>query len=305
MPRQYPGRYAVLLLELAPPILSRYLCSPMKLTPFYFGLLLMMLSGFNLRGQEGFELGGFLGASHYFGDLNTNFRLNQPGLAGMALGRYNFDDRLSIRFSGTYSRVAGNDAYSKNAWEKQRNLSFRSRILEGTAALELNFLPYIHGSRTENFTPYVVGGMSIFAYEPEALYKGTWYKLRELGTEGQFKGEEYNGTSGAWFYGFGFKFDLTAEWSLNIELANRVTWTDYLDDVSAKYPDLEDLEALRGMTAVALSDRSIEITPDQATGQRGRKRGNENDKDHFAVLSIGLVYYFGDLKCPPFLRFPK
>ncbi len=252
--------------------------------------------------QRGWEAGGWAGASYYFGDLNTNYNLSMPGLAGGIIARYNFNNRIALKFSGNAGQVMGDDAVSNNSFERARNLSFRSNIFEGAAQLEFNFLPYTHGSADEFFTPYLFGGFNIFHYNPEAEYQGEWVELRPLGTEGQFKGEEYYATSAGLVYGFGFKVDLSYEWSINIELGARTLFTDYLDDVSTFYPDEDELRQLRGDLAVELSDRSIPIegVNDGQIGKAGRQRGSNSINDSYALIGIGIVYYFGDLRCPTY-----
>ena len=123
-----------------------------------------------------------------------------------------------------------------------------------------------------------------------------------MGTEGQFKGDEYYTVQGAITYGIGFKIDLSYEWSLNFELSARRAFTDYVDDVSTVYPDMDDLEALRGPIAVQLADRSMVGDNEIRIGQPGRQRGNKNNNDSYAMLGVGLVYYFGDIRCPPYTR---
>lgn len=255
-----------------------------------------------LRAQEGWELGGHIGAAHYFGDLNTNFSLTDIGAHASAMARYNFSDRWSSRLKVGYARVAANDNDSPNVYERARNLHFRSNIVEASLDLEFNFLKYIHGSKDNYFTPYIFGGLAFSNFKPEAKLDETWVSLRDYGTEGQFLGDEYYNTSFALDYGIGFKYDLSYEWSLNIEANVHQLFTDYLDDVSGRYPDMEDLKDIRGEDAVRLSDRSIIIegVNTQLLGEEGRLRGNASDKDLYATLSIGLMYYFGDLKCPTY-----
>ena len=117
--------------------------------------------------------------------------------------------------------------------------------------------------------------------------------MRPLGTEGQFKGEEYYTTTGGLAFGAGFKVSLNYEWSINVELSGRRLFTDYLDDVSTVYADIDDIQNLRGPVAAALADRS-----DPIIGETGRQRGSSKTKDSLGFLTVGIVYYFGDLKCP-------
>jgi len=257
----------------------------------------------NLWGQEGWEAGGWVGASHYFGDLNTSFRLNDPGYAGGVVARYNFNKRVCLKFSGNYGNVSAQDADSDNLFEQARNLSFRSTIIDGTAQMEFNFLTYTHGSKDERFSPYLLAGINVVHFNPQAEYKGEWVDLRPLGTEGQFRGEEYYTTQFGLAYGMGLKIDLSYRWSINLELSARRLFTDYLDDVSTVYADKDDLEKLRNEAAVFLSDRSLllpGINEDGALSQPGRQRGNSVTKDSYAFLGISLLYYFGDLKCPEY-----
>jgi hypothetical protein len=124
--------------------------------------------------------------------------------------------------------------------------------------------------------------------------------LRPLGTEGQFRREEYYTIQLGLEYGVGFKLDLSYEWSLNFELSARHLYTDYLDDVSGIYADPDQIRSLRGDIAVSLADRSIKIdgVNDSQLGVPGTQRGNSNNNDTYVFLKVGLVRYFGSLPCP-------
>jgi len=255
------------------------------------------------KAQEGLELGGWAGISYYFGDLNTDFYLGSPGLAAGISGRYNFNDRLCIKLGANYGNISGDDANSQNTFQQTRNLSFKSVVFDGTAQFEFNFLPYVHGSKDQYYTPYLFTGISTYYFNPKANFDGEWVELRPLGTEGQFRGDEYYSIRGAVAFGGGFKIDLNYEWSINVEISTRKLFNDYLDDVSGNYPDLDDLESLRGPLSVSLSDRSVEVDGiDAPIGQVGRQRGNINDNDKYTFIGVGLMYYFGDLRCPTYSR---
>lgn len=266
-------------------------------------LILLLIISYTsiLQAQRGWEAGGQLGAAHYFGDLNTDFKINDPRFAVGVFGRYNFNNRLCIKLGANYGSVAADDAKSDNTFERSRNLSFRSNVLDGVAQFEFNFLPYNHGSRDEFFSPYLFAGFSVVKFEPQALYNGEWVDLSPLGTEGQFRGEEYYTTQGAFVFGAGLKISLTYEWSIEFELSAKNLFTDYLDDVSTVYPEIDDLENLHGPMAVALSDRSVELVPTmlaEPVGEPGRQRGNSNDNDSYVILGVSAVYYFGGINCP-------
>lgn len=255
--------------------------------------------------QRGWEVGGWLGTAYYFGDLNSNYNLSLPGIGGGMMARYNFNERVCVKLSGNYASVRGDDAVSSNPFERARNLSFTSPVLDGSLQFEFNFLPYIHGSKDQFFTPYLLGGITVFNFNPMAERdNGELVELRPLGTEGQFKGDEYYSIQGGINYGVGVKIALTYEWSLNIEVGARYLFTDYLDDVSTVFPDPDDLENLRGPIAVEMADRSIPIPGVDPTmiGQPGRQRGNAANNDSYILAGISLLYYFGDLRCPEYSK---
>lgn len=255
----------------------------------------------HIQAQEGWESGGWIGGANYFGDLNTNFSFQTPGLAGGVVFRYNFNERTCIKFSGNFADVSADDANSDNVFEQARNLNFQSRIWDLTSQYEFNFLPYIHGSKTEFFTPYLLGGLTIFNFNPQTEYNGELVDLRPLGTEGQFKGEEYYRTQVGLAYGGGIKLSLGYYWSINIEIGARLLFTDYLDDVSTVFADPEDIANIRGEIAGELSNRAIDIAGVDADFSPGRQRGNSNDNDSYVMAGVSILYYFGDLKCPKIL----
>lgn len=245
--------------------------------------------------SQSWEVGGWIGTANYQGDLNPNFTLEHPGLAAGALLRYNFNTRLSVKVSGNYGEVFGNDAFSDEVFQRERNLSFDSKIYDGTLQFEFNFLKYEHGSEDHFFTPYLFGGISIFYFNPTTTFEGKTYDLQSLGTEGQFKGDEYALTQPALAFGGGFKVDISYDWSINLELSARRLFTDYLDDVSKTYPDMDDLEEARGEVAVQLSDRSY-----SGISQPGRQRGNSQDRDMYFFIGLTLAYNFARINCPYF-----
>ena len=269
---------------------------------FVFPALFIWCPVIALFGQQGFEVGGGVGVSYYIGDLNTRFDLTHPGPAATGIVRYNLNDRLSAKFGINYGFIRADDQWSDNAFEKRRNINFKSHIAELCSQFEFNFFPYVHGSRDNYFTPYLFAGLSVFYFNPYAVYgEDKTPNLRDLGTEGQFKGEEYPTIDRALVYGGGLKFDLNEAWSINFELSLRRLFTDYLDDVSTVYPDMDDVQGVRGTfgdIAVLASDPSIPDQEGKKFGFEGRQRGNSKDNDSFNFFTVGILYYFGNLKCP-------
>ncbi len=245
-------------------------------------------------GQKGEEVGGYLGTAVYYGDLNTSLSIQKPGVAGGIYAKKNFNNRLSLRGGLNFARVGASDSNSTNNFERGRNLSFNSNIYDFTGGLEFNFLEHNHGSKDKWYTPYVFAGFSVFYFNPTAKLGDTRYSLRKLGTEGQGIGDEYSAVSTALTIATGFKWDISQDLSLNVELTARRLFTDYIDDVSTVFPDFTALEANRGEIAVQLSNRA---TID-GIGVEGRQRGNSRTNDTYLVLGIGITKYFGHIYCP-------
>ncbi len=269
-------------------------------------ILLLTSAGYSAHAQPGWEAGGWLGATWFFGDINTQYDLGLPGAAAGLAGRYNFNERVAVKGSLGIAYLRGSDAVSSNIYEYARNLSFRTDLAEAAIQLEFNFLPYQHGNYEKYLSPYLLAGLSGMYYIPKAHYQGDWKNLRSLGTEGQAVGEEYSPFTGNILFGGGLKVDLSYRWSVNLEITSRIALSDYLDDVSTEYPDKQILQNERGSLAVALSDRSAEVDPATLPpdldfsdiGQPGRQRGERNTNDSFVVLKVGIMYYFGQIRCP-------
>ncbi|MEM9928270.1 MAG: DUF6089 family protein [Bacteroidota bacterium] len=252
--------------------------------------------------MKGLEIGPWAGASVYFGDLNTEYKLNRLNAAGGFAARYNFNHRIAARVSLNYGKIEAYDSDSNNPFELNRNLSFESTIFDGTAQVEFNFLPYFHGHNEHFFTPYVFAGVSVFTHNPKTRADdGTLVELRDLGTEGQLRGEEYLIISNALTAGLGFKWDLSYEISMDVNIGVRNANTDYLDDVSTVYPDISDLRRSRGPLAVELSDRGLALDSEgNRIDREGQQRGDDTVNDRYIFAGIGINYYFGDVRCPDY-----
>lgn len=269
-----------------------------KLIVVVFINILFVTTIDRIYSQRGLELGAWIGTAQYFGDLNNLYRMNEPGLAAGGIGRYNFNNRTSVRAQLNYERIRASDSKSSNNYDHRRNLSFYSNIIEVAPALEFNFFHYKHGSRTEFYTPYLYCGYSFFYFNPKTKINNQIVSLRELGTEGQLIGQEYYSISGAWLIGSGLKFDLNYRWSINVDIGYRAAATDFLDDVSGVYPNYSELKSTRGDLAVLLADRSLPDENNVKLGISGHQRGDARDRDAFMTIGINLVYFFGKLRCP-------
>lgn len=253
------------------------------------------------------EVGAWAGASNYFGDLNnaTSFKKIRP--AGGAFFRLNFGQRFAAKFMASYGSIAFADSLSPYEFNKQRNLSFQSMILEAGIHGEFNFFNYsrnpLPNLNEKSYTPYIMGGFNIFYFNPKTYYQGKLVELRPLGTEGQ-QDPEYSGikpyreVSYAITVGGGIKINLSQNWTIGVEIANRKTFTDYLDDVGAYYVSPISLpDGTRGM-AYQLMDRSLEIG--NAVYEPGRQRNTSNKRDDYLMGGIFISYTFVKQECPAY-----
>lgn len=251
-------------------------------------MLALFLSS-SLDAQEGYELGIHLGVAHYYGDLNPEFAISDPGLNFGFRARRNFNERVCVTLGLDYGKLSGSDENAVNAFEQSRNLDFRSNVYDISATMEFNFFPYIHGSADEHFTPYLFGGFSLFRYNPKTDLNGDTYELIEFQTEGS----DYYGTSLGFVFGMGVKWDINRDFSFNVSLNGRRAFTDYIDDVSQNYVNI---------TGDAIGEALANRSPDIDFGRPGTQRGDSKGHDSFFFLNVGFMRYFGQLKCPPISR---
>lgn len=154
-------------------------------------------------------------------------------------------------------RLRGDD-YSVSAISKPnstetgrfiRNLSFRNDIFEISGVGVFELFPTDRGYLRRNFlNPYGVLGLCLFRHDPVAktpIVKGEsskWVRLQPLGTEGQFTGipgtpKPYRRLQLGIPLGVGLRYRLADKWDLSFEICYRFVFTDYIDDVSTRFPD--------------------------------------------------------------------
>ena len=243
------------------------------------------------------EVGIMLGVSGYSGELNPYSQFSnlvQP--AGGLLYRKAINRRYALKSNFFIGSIKGDDAISKNTYQKNRNLNFKSIVIELSQQLEFNFLPYELGNAEFKWSPYIFFGLSGFYFNPKGNQTGDWIELRSLATEGQglIDGKKkYSLIQLAFPFGLGLKMNLGEKYAFSIESGLRRTFTDYLDDVSGTYPVQSLLKNAKGSTAALYSDPSLNKT----TNNDFRQRGNAQNKDWYSFSGISVTYYLR--KKPP------
>jgi len=250
--------------------------------------------------QEG-QFGFTIGAAHYFGDLNNRAAFNRPKIAIGGFFRKQFGDYIGLRISGHYAQLGYSDVYSKDDFQKSRNLSFNSNIWEIALQGDFNFFKFIPDDPGHLFTPYVTLGIGVFGFDPYAYYQNEKILLRPLNTEGQtfYLDRKAYGTTALCFpIGIGFKYSISQNFNLSFEVAHRFTRTDYLDDVSTTYIGIDKFPSASGIPSIAsiMQDRSFETG--EPIGVEGRQRGWSKQRDQYLIAEVGLSFNLTSYKCP-------
>lgn len=254
------------------------------------------------------EFGLTAGVAHYFGDINTRAGVNRPKPAIGIFYKKQFNNYLGVRLSAHYAQLGYSDIYSKNSYQKSRNLSFNTDIFEVALQGDFNFFKFVPGDPDYTFTPYVTLGVGLFSYNPYAYLDNKKVYLRPLGTEGQNisyvdattgKTRKPYGSMAVCFpIGAGIKYNISENVNFSVQIAHRLTLTDYLDDVSTTFIGADKFPVLNGQpsTAGIMQDRSFETGP--RIGVEGRQRGFSKQRDQYIIAEVGISFSISSYKCP-------
>ena len=245
----------------------------------------LLLFGQCLSAQEWLlEVSG--GISAYNGDLTqkeVSIKRMRPA-ASLSL-KYNTGGMIDFRGGVFYGRVTADDKNNPQKDLHNRNLNFTSDIFEVNFVAELNlFDPDLY-----NAFPYFFGGIGVFYFNPYSFDKdGKKTFLRPLSTEGQGLPEYpdrkvYSLVQPCLPVGMGWKWHYKKRIELAYEIGFRIIFTDYLDDVSETYADIETLIVRKGLKTAEFAYRKIGVP----FAELGEKRGNSSKRD---------VYFFSGLK---------
>ena len=162
-------------------------------------------------------------------------------------------------------------------------------------------------------SPFLFGGISVFYFNPFAEdNNGNKIYLRPLSTEGQGlpmypDRKQYSLVNMAFPFGGGMKFFVGQKLMLTGEVGFRYTNTDYLDDVSKSYVNLDTLQAYKGHVSKEMSYRG----KDNNNPNYGYQRGDSKSNDWYWFANITATVYFRAFgnprvylktKCPGFFR---
>jgi len=257
------------------------------------------------------DLGGKQGLGKKFTkDLN----LGENHLAFGAFASVTYKSAVALRFEASFGKVSASDEVLKSvaftdpaSARYHRNLNFESSISEFSILAEVHPL-FIFWNWEENengppkFSPYLLGGIGQFSFNPQAKYKNNMVDLQPLSTEGQgfkeypdrpvYKLKQMN-----FPFGMGLKYELSSLLSLRAEFLYRILSTDYLDDCSTNYVDPAVYEnyfsGAKRNNAEALSNRQYEIGDDFYKMGVGSKRGDAKQKDSYFTFNFKIALNLG------------
>jgi len=254
------------------------------------------------------DLGGHIGRGTTF---LKDYNMNRTKLAFGAYLTVYPAQWLGFRFSATYGSVAASDADitshgGDEDTRKARNLDFRSKIIEGSAMVEVYptvFLEDESDDVTGRLRPYGVIGLGAYHFNPQGSYRNqygdvVWVDLKPLHTEGEGFAEypgrkNYSLTQLNIPMGAGVKYFFSENLNISFEIIHRKLFTDYLDDVSGRYidPTLFDkyLSPSQAVIAKYMSNKSAQGYNTPGYGKND-KRGDptQNDAYFTAQFKIGF-----------------
>lgn len=269
-----------------------------------------------------FEVGGSIGAMNCLTDIGGAKGVGKRFIKDLNLGKTSFcggifinaiyKNKVSLRLEGTFGKISGDDNVLKNvnpldiAWQRyNRNTSFRTNITEISLVTEIHplhiFINYeARESDPPRYSPYLLGGVGYYSFNPQTQLNGNWIDLQPLSTEGQgfaeypdrkvYKLQQMNIP-----VGLGLKYELSNLINVRGEFVYRVLSTDYLDDMSTTYVDPtlypKYFTGTKLTNAILLSDRQLS----KVTGPGG-KRGSAKEKDSYFTFNIKLSLVLGRQK---------
>lgn len=265
-----------------------------------------------------YELGGHMGAMNCLTDLGGGKGTGKKFIKDLNVGKSQFSGGIFLsaayryavvlRAEATWGSVKADDKVLAKVKETtlgryDRNLSFKSTVYEVMLAAEIHpryFKKYKKGEKLPRLSPYLMGGVGYFSFNPKAKLNDLWIELQPLSTEGQGFSEYPNRK----FYrlkqlnfpvGAGFKYKISPLFNFTAEYVYRILHTDYLDDVSTRYIDQavfsNHFMGEQLFQAQSLHDRQKELNSAHVPG-KDDIRGNPNNNDAYFTINLKLGVVF-------------
>ena len=241
-------------------------------------------SFYAIRRERTLMLVAGTGNASYFGELKDPKEYLDPRFNLSAGLQYFITNRISTRAELTYFQLHGTDVNSSDGSRERRNLSFNSSNFEFNVSGAINLFPL--GQRFYQRPPinvYAFVGAGLLYTNPKAELDGKKHALQPLKTEDV----KYSRFQFVIPYGLGARVKVNPFFNVALEGGYRMTFTDYLDDVSTVHPDKSswDPNSIR----FKLSDRRPELGLDPYDA--GVQRGEPSKNDGYFLFNVKVEYY--------------
>ena len=199
--------------------------------------------------------------------------------AGLGMSTYyRYNHRFSFRGDLFWTRLYNDD----QIYKFHRDLGFRTDVLEFSTTIMYDIFAFEHKFESRRtIEPYLHAGIGLAYFNPMGKLDGRWYNLSDYHTEGK----SYSQVIPVIPIGAGIRTRMRHDLNLGFEFSYRITFTDYLDDVSGKnYLDPSKFPDGANSTASLLANRStIPYFPE-------RVRGNPTKNDGYFTFAIRAEY---------------
>ncbi|MBK6264506.1 outer membrane beta-barrel protein [Marivirga sp. S37H4] len=248
---------------------------------------------------------GGVGYARALGDLTNpgsyfDSKLNFEG--GI---QYRASDRVNIRTNLLFFQLSGSDDdIDPEQNTRSRGLSFVSNNVELSVGTSISLFPHMARYRQRKMiNPYAFAGIGVLFFDPRAEIPdsinvpgtgsvalenaGKMVSLAKYNTE---RPNDYSQFAFVIPVGVGVKVKVADFLDVSAEVSNRITFTDYLDDVSGRNyadPELFDFTKQEDREAYGLSN---------PTGTTSNIRGNPDSNDYYMIVTLKAEFYLqGDL----------
>jgi hypothetical protein len=224
---------------------------------FYIIIFVILTTPFIINAQT-YEIGGFLGAANYIGDVGkTTFIAPKTPVYG-GIFKWNRSPRHSFRGSFLFGKIEGDDSQSNDPRRVERGYQFENSLVELSVGLEYTFWEFSMYSGQGAHTPYLSTGFTFLGYN--SLIKKNDDRIIK----------DSDASTLAIPMTVGYKTTLGQNFVLAAEIGARYTFTDNLD----------------GSNPNKVRDNQDDVS-----------FGNINNNDWYVFTGITLTFTFGRKPC--------
>ncbi|MDR6300202.1 type IX secretion system protein PorG [Mesonia maritima] len=220
-------------------------------------VIIMLLYSSQLQSQT-YEVGPYVGAANFIGDVGATNYINPNTLAFGGVFKWNRSERHSFRLSIIHADLEADDLDSDETRRQLRGYSFKNSVTEASLGIEYTFWEWNLHNFKPQVTPYLYTGLTGIKYDDFYL------NAREELTRNDSK------INMAIPMVIGIKGTLDTHWVLALEIGARYTFTDNIDGSNPEEFD---------------------------GGQNLPSFGNPNTNDWYMFTGITLTYTFGRKPC--------